>query len=148
MWIIRWEEYVRLMHIFPSWWKGILASWLFCFCSNLLTLLFLLQTHWFNCDGIGFFLNPNLNSKTVVHFIHLSDMQIHKNWIHSQEGPGRLFHLRYESEHVGCSVMSDSLRPHGLLPTGSCIHRFSPGKNTGVSCFPFSRGSSSPRDRT
>ena len=47
----------------------------------------------------------------------------------------RLFHLRYESEHVGCSVMSDSLRPHGLLPTGSSIHRFSPGKNTGVA-FP------------
>ena len=42
------------------------------------------------------------------------------------------------------SVMSDSLQPHGLLysPWNSS------GQNTGVVAFPFSRGSSQPRDRT
>jgi len=31
-------------------------------------------------------------------------------------------------ERVSCSVVSDSLRPHGLYPWNS------PGKNTGVGC--------------
>ena len=40
--------------------------------------------------------------------------------------------------------MSDSLRPHDL-----CSPWNSPGQNTGVGrAFPFSRGSSQPRDRT
>ena len=41
------------------------------------------------------------------------------------------------------SVMSNSLQPHGLYSPWS-----SPGQNTGVGSFPFSRGSSQPRDRT
>ena len=43
------------------------------------------------------------------------------------------------------SVVSDSLRPHGL-----CSPWNSPGQNTGVgiSSIPFSRGSSQPMDRT
>ena len=41
------------------------------------------------------------------------------------------------------SVMSNSLRPHGLY---SPWH--SPGQNTGVSIVPFSRVSSQPTDRT
>ena len=41
------------------------------------------------------------------------------------------------------SVVSDPLRPHGLYSPGK-----SPGRNTGVVAFPFSRGSSHPRDRT
>ena len=88
---------------------------------------------------------------------------------------------------LSCSVVSDSLRPHGLL-LGSSVHGDSPGKNTGVGChalfqrlfptqgsnpgllrcewflyclnhqknprilewvaYPFSRGSSWPRDQT
>ena len=39
------------------------------------------------------------------------------------------------------SAMSDSLRPYGLYSS-----RISPGQNTGVDSFPFSRGSSQPRD--
>ena len=35
---------------------------------------------------------------------------------------------------VGCSVVSNSLRPHGLLPTRLLCSWDSPGKNTGVSC--------------
>ena len=34
---------------------------------------------------------------------------------------------------VGCSVVSDSSRPHGLRPTGLCPWDF-PGKDTGVGC--------------
>ena len=33
-------------------------------------------------------------------------------------------------------------------PPGSSGHGDSPGKNTGVGCMPFSRGSSQPRDQT
>ena len=40
-----------------------------------------------------------------------------------------------------CSVVSNSLRPHGLYSPWN-----SPGQSTGG--FPFSRGSSQPRDRT
>ena len=42
-----------------------------------------------------------------------------------------------------CSVVSDSLWPHGLYSPWN-----SPGQNTGVGNFPFSRGSSQPRDWT
>ena len=41
------------------------------------------------------------------------------------------------------SVVSDSLRPHGLYSPWN-----SPGQNTGVGSLSFSRGSSQPRDRT
>ena len=46
-----------------------------------------------------------------------------------------------ENESESCSVMSDSLWPHGLYSPWN-----SPGQNTGG--FPFSRGSSQPRDWT
>ena len=36
---------------------------------------------------------------------------------------------------LSCSVMSDSLLPHGLeSPPGCSVHGSSPGKNTGVGC--------------
>ena len=41
------------------------------------------------------------------------------------------------------SVVSDCLQPHGLYSPWN-----SPGQNTGVGTFPFSRGSSQARDRT
>ena len=47
-----------------------------------------------------------------------------------------------------CSVVSDSLRPHGLSPPGSSIHGDSPGKNSGRVAMPSSRGSAQPRDGT
>ena len=46
-----------------------------------------------------------------------------------------------------CSVVSNSLRPHGLWPTRLLHPWDSPGKNTGVDCLSFSRGSPWPRDR-
>ena len=51
-----------------------------------------------------------------------------------------LFALPLTSE--SCSVVSDSLQPHGLYGPWN-----SPGQNTGE-FFPFSRGSSQSRDRT
>ena len=39
--------------------------------------------------------------------------------------------------------LSDTLRPHGLYSPWNSL-----GQNTGVGSFPFSRGSSQPRDRT
>ena len=39
-----------------------------------------------------------------------------------------------ESESVSCSVMLDSLRPHGLHPGRLLCPWDSPGKNTGVGC--------------
>ena len=46
------------------------------------------------------------------------------------------------------SVVSDSLRPHGLWPARLLCPWDSPGKNTGVVAMPSSRGSSQPRDQT
>ena len=50
---------------------------------------------------------------------------------------------------LSLSVVSDSLRAHGLLsPTRLLCPRDSPGKNTGVGCHSLSRGSSWPRDQS
>ena len=54
-----------------------------------------------------------------------------------------LIPLVYEWVSEGHSVMSDSLRPHGLYSPWNSL-----GQNTGVVAFPFSWGSSQPRDRT
>ena len=47
------------------------------------------------------------------------------------------------SESQSCSVMSNSLRPHGLNSPWD-----SPGQNTGELAFPFSKGPSHPMDWT
>ena len=38
---------------------------------------------------------------------------------------------------LSCLFMSDSLQSYGVSPTGSCVHRDSPGKHTGVVCRAF-----------
>ena len=38
------------------------------------------------------------------------------------------------AQMLSCSVVSDSLRPHGLLPTRLLCPWISPGRNTGVNC--------------
>ena len=58
------------------------------------------------------------------------------------------FVLIKESEIFHHSVVSDSLRFHGLLPARLLYPWGSPGKNIGVDCIPFSRGSSPHKDRT
>ena len=57
-------------------------------------------------------------------------------------------HFRFFKENEvkwseSCSVVSDSLRPHGPYSPWN-----SPGQNSGEGCLSFSRGSSQPRDRT
>ena len=47
------------------------------------------------------------------------------------------------NESKSCSVVSDSLRPHGLYSPWN-----SPGQNTGVGSLSFLQGSSQPRNRT
>ena len=51
--------------------------------------------------------------------------------------------LAYQKNSESCSVLSDSLRPPGLHNSWN-----SPGQNTRVVLFLFSRGSSQPRDQT
>ena len=46
------------------------------------------------------------------------------------------------------SVVSDSVRPHGLQPTRLLRPWDFPGKSTGVGCHCLLRGSSLPRDQT
>ena len=46
--------------------------------------------------------------------------------------------------NVSCSIVSDSLRPHGLKPARLLCPWDSPGKKTSVVAIPFSRGSSPP----
>ena len=45
-----------------------------------------------------------------------------------------------ESESVSCSVVSNSLWPHGLEPTRLLCPRDFPGKNTGVGCHSLLQG--------
>ena len=52
-----------------------------------------------------------------------------------------------ESESVSRSVMSDSLRLHGLQPARLLCPWNSPCRNTGVGSMPFFQGSSWPRDQ-
>ena len=47
-----------------------------------------------------------------------------------------------------CSVVSDSLRPHGLQPTRLLCPRGSAGKHPGCAAMPSSRGSSEPAEPT
>ena len=48
-----------------------------------------------------------------------------------------------DKDSESCLVVSDSLRPHGWYSPCN-----SPGQNTGVVAFPFSRGFSQPSDQT
>ena len=75
-------------------------------------------------------------------------LQIAK-WLHSSLWLSNipLWYLYIWSQSVSCSVMSNSLRPHGLQPARIPCPRNSPGKNTGVD-IPFFRGSFQPRNQT
>ena len=50
--------------------------------------------------------------------------------------------------HVSCSVVSDSLRPHGLQPPRLLRPWDSPGKSTGVGCHCLLQAIFLTRDRT
>jgi len=52
------------------------------------------------------------------------------------------------SEHVSCSLVSDSLWPLGLYPTRLLCPKNSPGKNTGLPSHSLLQGIFQPRDQT
>ena len=55
-----------------------------------------------------------------------------------------MIQVKRKSESVSCSVVSNSLRPHGLQPSRLISPLNSPGKNTEWVAIPFSRGASRP----
>ena len=73
----------------------------------------------------------NQESNICIHFYH-------KGWVTSD-----LSRLQSDSESESCSVVSDSLWPHGPYSPWNF-----PGQNTGVVIIPVSRGSSQPRNRS
>ena len=54
----------------------------------------------------------------------------------------------FESESISCSVVSDSLRHHGLQPTRLSVHGILQARILEWVAIPFFRGSSRPRDQT
>ena len=99
----------------------ILCSWNFPGKNTGVDCQFLLQ---------GIFLtqetNPHLESPTLVgrFFYHRTTCEV--TCVISPCSSG--------SESVSCSVVSDSLRAHGLWPTRLLCPWDSPGKNTAVGC--------------
>ena len=73
----------------------------------------------------------NQESNICIHFYH-------KGWVTSD-----LSRLQSDSESESCSVVSDSLWPHGPYSPWNF-----PGQNTGVVIIPVSSGSSQPRNRS
>ena len=53
-----------------------------------------------------------------------------------------------ESKNVSCSVLPDSLRPHGCSPPGSSFHGIVQTRILEWAAMPFSRGSYQPRGWT
>ena len=54
----------------------------------------------------------------------------------------------YVVQVFSCSVVSNSLQPHGLYPPGSSVHGILQGRILEWVAIHFSRGSSQPWDRT
>ena len=89
---------------------------------------------------------PQLGMSKVGPITFFALLHIHTNDRRSATSMGECTNTF--SDQISCSVVSDSLPPHGLYNLWN-----SPGQNTGVgSCIlqgiPFSRGSSQPRDQT
>ena len=58
----------------------------------------------------------------------------------NSHGPPELTSIIFVVVMCTCSVVSDSLQPHGLQPTGLLCPWDSPGKNTGVGCHALLQG--------
>ena len=92
----------------------------------------------------------------AIAIIYLTPTYITHTTIYSDVPPSRfpaLVHLNFsymkEHEAVSCSVMSDSLWPHGLSPPWLLCPCDSSGRNTGMGIHSFLQwGSSWPRDWT
>ena len=78
---------------------------------------------------------PRLHSDKRI-CLPMQEMQETRVWYLGQEGPLEEGMATHSSEYscVSCSVVYDSLRPHGLQPTRLLCPWDFPGKNTGVGC--------------
>ena len=90
-----------------------------------------LSTTWSQeaCCKHAYFLKPEISEPGKGPFIYISHWTV---WEKKTEG--LKLPVRCEMERVSCSVLSESLRPHGLQPTRLLCPWESPGKNTGVGC--------------
>ena len=82
----------------------------------------------------------------IIHCHHgpLPHQDLHHKNDHSPTAAPYLYRgISSFLESESRSVVSNSLQPHGLYSPWD-----SPGQNTGVDSFPFSRGASQPRDQT
>ena len=77
-----------------------------------------------------------LKSNKVSLSTQLTQLAIEQSWIFNTVPTNK----RWNQSR---SVVSDSLQPHGLYSPWNSL-----GQNTSEGAFPFSRGSSQPRDRT
>ena len=84
------------------------------------------------------------------HFLLQGDLPDSGTKLVSPALAGRFFTTEAleKSENVSCSVVSDSLWPHGHRPPGSSIHGILQPRILEWVASPFSRGSSQPRDQT
>ena len=81
---------------------------------------------------------------------HLKVCQLHvnisaKEWRRSWLWDNVIW--KWKSESVSCSVVSDSLWPHGCSPPGSSVHGIIQARILERAAIPFSRGSFRPRNR-
>ena len=75
-----------------------------------------------------YYVSCSSHSKSLLHQL---TRVIHANNLESSEGRKKIKSIHHM---LSCSVISDSLQPHGLYPTRFLCPWDLPGKNTGVSC--------------
>ena len=80
------------------------------------------------------------DSTTPCVFLPLNSTQILSVEVRRQNSRGDSLHEIMCCAVPSCSVMSDSLLPHGLWPTRILCPWESPGKNTGVGCHALLQG--------
>ena len=71
-------------------------------------------------------------------FLWIWDFSLHLTVLGFQ--PLRIGSAQYKMQSASHSVMSDSLQPHGLQPTGSSVHRILQARILEQVAIPFSRG--------
>ena len=82
----------------------------------------------------------SLDSQYILSFIF--------SFISVDHHPSPCRSILRKNESVSCSVMSETLSPHGLQPTSLLCPWDSPDKMLEWVALPFPRGSSQPRDRS
>ena len=89
-------------------------------------------------------LKPVLNYQSYLHFLQRSGSILYLLQSYWKNSALLLFSLFWidtvDHDNVSRSVISDSLRPHGLWPTRLLCPRSSPGNNTLVGCHSFLQG--------